>query len=497
MNSTNPLCACNNSKFSSFESSAATVTFGSDGAIRHISGKMCSLLGISTVDYVGANINTLFQCTNPNGVLTSKLQEIGKAPFGFTTVDVEFAASTSNPQTITLQIQLITTADGLLYQCQATNIFATGKSYHPQVSDAHLFRLLLAELPDAIYFKDRQGRFFRTNRLHAKKLGLTDEACFIGKTDFDLFSEEHARQAFADEQTIIQTGCTISKEERETHTDKPDTWASTSKMPLRNEEGHIIGTFGISKDITAIKHAEIRLRSTEIKLTEANAAKDKFFSILAHDLRNPFNNLIGLSELLSEDFKLLSDAEKIEMIHKIQQTAESAFALLENLLDWSRVQTGNMIVYPDRIVIDKIIREVAGLNQGQAFFKNIDLTWQCDNKLIAMADENMVRTILRNLVSNAIKFTHSGGKVVIEAAKENNEIRISVNDNGVGMDETTLSKLFKISEKINTYGTADESGTGLGLILSHDFIRLNGSRIKVESKEGSGSTFSIWLPQNS
>jgi PAS domain S-box-containing protein len=494
MNSEKLISSNIDSESSLIKSSAAIVIFDPSGTIWRISHKMCSLLKVSANAFSGVNIEQVFDFNQQNNSLSSKIEIIEKSAFGFVTVDVGYAPDEENPLTLTLQIQQIITPDGLMYQGIVTNIFASDESCHPQVSDAHLFRLLLAELPDAIYFKDRQGRFFRTNRLHTRKLGLASEADFIGKTDFDLFSEEHARRAFADEQTIIQTGCTISKEERETHTGKPDTWASTSKMPLSNEQGQIIGTFGISKDITATKHAEIKLRQTEVRLSEANAAKDKFFSILAHDLRNPFNNLIGLSDLLTDDFEQFDDSEKIDMIHKIQQTAELAFALLENLLDWSRVQTGTMQVYPDRIVIDRIIREIVGLSHGQAFVKNIDLSWQCVRDLMAVADENMVRTILRNLVNNAIKFTPPGGHVVIDAAKENNEIRVSVTDNGVGMDEKTLSKLFKISKKINTYGTADESGTGLGLILIHDFVKLNGGRIRVESTEGEGSVFSVWLP---
>ena len=494
MNTVNPISTNTCSGISVTGSSAAIAIFDTNGIIRHVSDKMCDLLHASANELLGANIKSIFHFDNPHTALSCGLQAIEKSTFGFITIDVGYISVKATAQTVTLQVQQLSTPHGLMLHCTAVNIQAADNTAHPLVSDTHLFRLLLAELPDAIYFKDRQGRFFRTNRLHAKKLGFASEAVFIGKTDFDLFAEEHAHQAFADEQHIIETGCTISKEERETRKDQPDTWASTSKMPLRNEQGLIIGTFGISKDITATKNAEIQLRQAETQLKEANAAKDKFFNILAHDLRNPFNNLIGLSDLLAEDFELLHDSEKIDMIQNIQQTAESAFALLENLLDWSRVQTGSMKVHRDQVVIDRLIQEIIGLNQGQAFYKNIELTWQCDPDLMAMADENMVRTILRNLVSNAIKFTRPGGKSVVKATKETDKIRISVTDNGVGMDESTLMKLFKISEKINTYGTNNESGTGLGLILVHEFIQLNGGSIQVESKQGEGSTFSIWLP---
>ncbi len=365
----------------------------------------------------------------------------------------------------------------------------------PKISDEHLFKLLLSELPDAIYFKDREGRFFLTNRLHTKKMGLSSAQDFIGKTDFDLFSEKHAREAFDDEQNVIQSGITISKEEKETRLDGSETWASTSKMPLKNEHGETVGTFGISKDITQIKNAEIQLREARRILQEANDAKDKFFSILAHDLKNPFNSLLGLSEILVEDFDKLANDEKLGMVKKIQSTSESAYALLENLLDWSRVQRGSMHIEPESTNLKQLLDEVIALNYLQAFNKNISLYTNIKAELRVFADPNMLKTIIRNLVSNAIKFTMPGGEVKISGHSDEDNTHILVEDNGIGMSAETCKKLFSISEKNKTYGTNDESGTGLGLIICQEFAAKNKGDIKVSSHEGVGSTFTIILPK--
>lgn len=364
----------------------------------------------------------------------------------------------------------------------------------PDVSDEQLFKLLLNELPDAIYFKDLMGRFFLTNRLHIKKLGLKSVDDFTGKTDFDLFSEEHARQAFDDEQYVIRNGATISKEEKETHLNGSETWASTSKMPLKNEKGKVVGTFGISKDITQIKNAEIQLRKAEKILQEANESKDKFFSILAHDLINPFNSLIGLSEWLVDEFNELTDDEKLDMVRKIHRTSESAYALLENLLDWARMQKGSIRMNPEILRVDHIISEVTDINHLHAFNKKIEIKTDIEGDIKLLIDPNMFRTIVRNLVSNAIKFTQPEGAVLIKAIEENHRVIISVKDNGIGMDKETLERLFKISEKVKTYGTADESGTGLGLIIVREFVEKNHGTLSVESTEGKGSTFSICFP---
>lgn len=390
-------------------------------------------------------------------------------------------------------VQKITSDDLLLGTF--SEIEKPAHKFKPDVTEAHLFKLLLNELPDAIYFKDLKGRFFLTNRLHAKKLNLKSAEDFIGKSDFDLFSKEHAQQAYDDEQYVIKTGNTISKEEKETHFDGSETWASTSKMPLRNETGKIVGTFGISKDITQIKIAEIQLRKAEKILQETNDAKDKFFSILAHDLKNPFNSLIGLSDILLDDFDEITEEEKLDMIQKILRTSESAYALLENLLDWSRVQTESLSMKTETIRLFPVVKEVVEINQLHAYNKNIKIITQIAEDIFLKADENMLRTVLRNLVSNAIKFTKPGGSVWVNGAYEGNFVKITVRDNGLGIDDDTRQKLFKISEKVKTYGTADESGTGLGLVIVREFVEENHGTIELESKEGKGSSFIVRLPK--
>jgi two-component system, sensor histidine kinase and response regulator len=368
------------------------------------------------------------------------------------------------------------------------------KALQPEVSEKHLFRLLLNELPDAIYFKDLQGRFFLTNRLHVKKLGLKSVDEFIGKTDFDLFTDEHARQAYSDEQEIILTGKSISKEEKETHHDGSVTYASTSKMPLKNEWGSVIGTFGISKDITAIKNAEIELRKARTLLQEVNDAKDKFFSILAHDLKNPFNSLIGLSDLLIEDYHDFSEDEIMDMLHRIRQTSEITYSLLENLLDWSRMQSGAITFSAEFVNLSELIADIIDLNQSHAYSKNISLENHTPQFLMLEADKNMLRTIFRNLVSNAIKFTENGGKVMVSGEVKDGKVAVNVKDTGIGMDEETLEKLFKISERVKTYGTNEESGTGLGLIIVREFLEKHHGNITVQSLQGKGSEFTVILP---
>jgi signal transduction histidine kinase len=232
-------------------------------------------------------------------------------------------------------------------------------------------------------------------------------------------------------------------------------------------------------------------------LRELNASKDKFFSIIAHDLKNPFNTLIGFSDMLNESEK----AHDPVAIHKysdmINKSARQTFRLLENLLDWANAQRGKISFVPVELNLKEVIAEEFLMKGEMAGAKKIELISYLFEDLVIKADINMLRTILRNLISNAIKFTHRNGSVIVKAVVTKNNVEISVTDNGVGMSEETMARIFRIDSNLSTRGTEDEKGTGLGLFLSREFVEKHGGKIWVESEESKGSTFKFTLPLNS
>ncbi len=353
---------------------------------------------------------------------------------------------------------------------------------------------IMNNLPDHIYFKDRESRFLRVSKAMAQFHGVNDPAQVIGKSDFDFFTVEHANQAFKDEQNIISTGQILSIEEKETHHNRPDTWASTVKVPLKDRDGNIIGTFGISRDITGRRQAEQLLKASENMLLQLNADKDRFISILGHDLKNPFNNLIGLSEVLIEDLHKV-DINKIEILaNQINSTARNTYKLLEDILMWARTQQGNMPFNPKLLNLRDIFISTLDILNPIAIAKDITINYSSPDEINTFADIDMLKTVLRNLVSNAIKFTKNGGVININAVQDTENVTISVSDNGIGIAPDELTKLFDISEVLSTKGTAGETGTGLGLLLCKGFVEKHQGKIRVESEVGKGSKFVFTLP---
>lgn len=236
------------------------------------------------------------------------------------------------------------------------------------------------------------------------------------------------------------------------------------------------------------------LAEDERKLKELNATKDKFFSIIAHDLKNPFNVLIGLSDLIRTD-KSLRDSKDFEaMIEGMFQAATSGYNLLENLLEWSRTQTDGMQFNPESFAIRKVLSTNEALFKEAAKSKNITISWpQTDEKVYA--DYNMVNFIFRNLVNNAIKFSYEGGKIEIMVEARGKVLVCTVKDYGMGMNQNTVDKLFKLEHTVQYEGTAHEKGTGLGLILCKEFVEKNCGNIEVSSEPEKGSAFSFGLPR--
>jgi two-component system, sensor histidine kinase and response regulator len=244
-------------------------------------------------------------------------------------------------------------------------------------------------------------------------------------------------------------------------------------------------------EITAI-NAEIETKNN--KLQELNATKDKFFGIIAHDLRNPFNAILGFSDALVTSGDQYDQEHTMEIIGMMHSSAQNAYKLLENLLEWSRSQTEGIEYNPQNLILKNLVIETENLCENLAKEKNISILHDIPDNLKVYADQNMLNAILRNLITNAIKFTNNGGNITITSILQNAEIVITVSDTGIGMNEDTKKKLFNIHEKISILGTEKESGTGLGLILCKEFVEKQGGKIWVESELGKGSHFKFSIP---
>ncbi len=242
------------------------------------------------------------------------------------------------------------------------------------------------------------------------------------------------------------------------------------------------------------RQSEEALRISEANLRESNISKDKFFSIIAHDLRGPFNAIIGFSELLRTDYDTFSSTEKRTMIRNIHDASLSTFKLLENLLEWSRIQTGRSKPKPGSVDLSTIVNNSLTFLKPQSEKKNIKLFSGIHFGTVAFCDENMITTVIRNLISNAIKFTNIGGEVRISAVPKESHVEVIVTDNGRGIHPENIKKLFQLDESFKTGGTDGERGTGLGLLLCKEFIEINNGRIWVTSTVGKGSQFSFILP---
>jgi PAS domain S-box-containing protein len=360
--------------------------------------------------------------------------------------------------------------------------------------EKYLMNTLINNIPIHIYIKDCESRFIMVDRGSAQSFGLNDPEQVVGKTDFDFFSHEHAQQAYEDEQVIIRTGAPIIKEEKETWTDRPDTWVSTSKFPLYDKDEKIIGTFGISMDITELKQKEEKIITTNKKLEKLNSEKDKLFSMIAHDLRSPFHGLLGLTEVMEKDSHEMSSEEITNYSSSLHELVVNLYSLLENLLEWAQFQKGSLAFTPKALNLSDIFSQSIDSIKQRAIKKEIIILNEISETLKIYADEKMINSVLRNLLSNSVKFTRKNGIVVGKAREiEEGMVEISVTDTGVGIPGNTMAKLFKLGEKVGSKGTDNELSTGLGLVLCKEFVEKHGGRIWVESKENIGSTFYLTL----
>jgi signal transduction histidine kinase len=360
---------------------------------------------------------------------------------------------------------------------------------------------LLAATDERVYFKDRMSRFLFVSAgwIAACAPGRTADE-MAGKTDFDVFSAQHASAAFADEQRIIQTGePVVGQVELETFSGRPDAWVSTTKMPLRDEHGHIIGTFGISRDVTPQIRAEHALAEQALELSRQNeqlreldALKDEFIALVSHELRTPLTSIIGYVKLLRDDRANGLDAEHFAEV--IERNAERLLRLVGDLLFLSQVQSGRLTVEFREADLADIAFQAVQEIRPEAERKRIDLVLAATGVRCGAVDPLRIAQLLGNMLSNAVKFTPPGGHVEVRVDRDGDEAVLTVSDTGLGIPAADRERIF---ERFFRTASATEHvipGTGLGLTISKAIVEAHGGSIAVDSTEGQGATFTVRLP---
>ncbi len=411
--------------------------------------------------------------------------------------------------------------------------------------ERHLLQTLMDNLPDHIYFKDLESRFLRISRSHTVKFGLHDPAQAVGKTDRDFFTEEHAQQALDDERLLVHgIQPIITKVEKETWPGGRTTWVSTSKLPLKSKDGRIIGTFGISHDVTASKQAEELSRQAQEALQTAkdaaeaaSRAKSSFLANMSHEIRTPLNAVLGMTELV---LGTQLTAEQRQYLNMVYDAGESLLGVINDVLDFSKIEAGKLDLDPIPFNLRDRLGDAMRSLAFRAHSKQLELACRVDpgvpERLIA--DPHRLRQVIVNLVGNAIKFTELG-EIVVNICCENDGanakhpaeseisnfkseisnrklkdldsssspvpspqpptpspllIHCSVRDTGIGIPPEKQAAVFEPFEQADSSTTRRFGGTGLGLAISTGLVELMGGRIWLESEPGRGSTFHFVVP---
>ncbi len=350
-----------------------------------------------------------------------------------------------------------------------------------------IFNQFLKNSPIYVFFKDSQIRILYLSSNYQDMLGVPSEK-LIGKTMDEVFPSDLAKNMIADDLRILNEGKTIEIEE-----ELNGRLYYSQKFPihLKGKPGYLAG---YTIDITERRRSEIVIQHQNQELKELNATKDKLFSLIAHDLRSPFNSILGYSELIIDEAKIKRDVDTAALAAIIRSSANSTLYLLDNLLEWAKSQTGEINFKPEYLNLSDVVKEMIEIFKPTAKIKNISLNFFESDKIEVYADQNMLRTILRNLIHNAVKFTNTNGKIEICYKRVNDNILITVSDNGVGMNTKMIGKLFKPDSSITTPGTAQERGSGLGLLMCKEFIDKHCGKIWVVSEVSKGSDFNFTLP---
>ncbi len=366
---------------------------------------------------------------------------------------------------------------------------------------------IFSEMKLAIFEITPEGKILSFNPYGIRMLGYSAPEEILNLQIENIYSKKEDWIEF--KERIERIGFVRNFEVTLKTKDNKELIVSSTSFANKDEADNTISYFGILRDVTDSKNLEAQLKDyveklstlnrklvkSEEELKKSNASKDKFFSIIAHDLRAPFTSLIGLTDFLAHDIDNLSKEDITTFAQKINSSAQGIYNLLENLLQWARLQSKTIEFNPHNFKVYEIVEQIENTIIGISVKKNIKIINKVDKNIEAYADKNMIYSVLHNLISNAIKFTKPRGTVTINCKENSDMLILEVMDNGIGIDKEDLDKLFRIDVNHSTKGTANEKGTGLGLILCKELVERNNGKIKVESELGKGSKFSFTVPK--
>ncbi len=406
----------------------------------------------------------------------------------------------------------------------ATQVF---KEYASSTYEELRFQKRALDEHDIVSIADVKGNITYVNDKFCEISGYCQDE-LLGKNHRILKSDEHPRAFYRDLWRTIANGKPWHGEIKNFRKNGGFYWVKATIVPFLNKEGKPIRYVAIRTDITESKNAETTLRESKreleehvieldsskshlerqaaklVELAENEAmlgeklkyesdVKDRFFSIISHDLKSPFTSLLGMTRIMSKMGGKLSKDKLIDYSASVNEAGERVFELLQNLLEWSRLQMEGGAFEPKVIALREVAQESVDILKPIALEKDIRLTNKV-NTAAAFADRDMTQAVIRNLIANSLKFTSPGGSVEVSSQTEGNGVRVTVTDTGAGMSADQAEKIFSLDQNTSTTGTAGEKGTGLGLPLCKDMLERNGGRIWVESKPGEGSRFHFTLP---
>jgi PAS domain S-box-containing protein len=363
------------------------------------------------------------------------------------------------------------------------------------------YRMLAQNVSDVIWkFDILSGKLTFISPSVFKLLGYSVEEALTLRLDqlFTFESKESIynslQQKLADHRDGDENALNYTSELRMVCKDGTVIWVESVINLLVDSSNTISEILGVTRNVDKRKEAEEELKNYANELRELNATKDKFFSIIAHDLRNPFNALLNLSDYIIDNIEEDNKPKAIELAGYMKNSAQNAYNLLQNLLEWSALQQGGIHFNPSYNKLLPLVNEELLNLENIAIQKNIRIELSIAGTLIVKADQNMLKTILRNLIGNALKYTYDGGEIFIGAEKIDSTVLIKIKDSGTGMNSEEQNSLFQLNTGKSKPGTKQEKGSGLGLILCKEFVASHNGTIWVESEPGKGSTFFIRLP---